>query len=911
MRVIRLARGAEGGIVEGASDLPAGALPEVQTEDRVTAAVEGWKPTASTRLRPPASSFSELRRERLLRRLDREPGVVTLVCGHAGAGKTSLLAAWATGAARDARLVAWYGLDRFDDDPARLWDGILAALRSTGGFPPTSYLHDLAASPHEVTGAFVDGVADAVAALGTPVSLVLDDVHVITDPEAVGSLAQLARRASEGFRLVLVSRNDPPIGLPRLRVEGRLRELRGEDLAFSTEETTAYLEGQGLDLPGTAIRTLQDRTEGWAAGVRIAALALVGSDDRCGLIERFGGDDHAVADYLVTEVLASLTEERRGFLLRTSICSLLRVDLARELSGREDAGALLDGLERDHVFTQRQGRTREVYRYHELFRTYLLAELRRVDPAVERELHRTAAVWHAAHGETLQAVEHLVRGRHVGDLSEVIGADGIGAILDGNAQTMAGLLETIEPRDRSVSAAALLGAAASLELGDLDAADRWLAGLDRTAVEVTGDPLVVALAATVAVWRARSTDRVEEALAGLEATSATATGVEAYDLLALHERGVARLYVGRYDEGVDDLGRAARLARVSGRDALQLSCRSFLAGALACQSQLLAGRAEAEAALELAQLRGWAGSQAVAHAHLLVGWSAFLQADRDLAAAHARLGVASLGPLVDPDVELGVRSLDLVVSADGDAGFEVFRAYHEAFERLAGAQMAPALLAYAVPEVVRVYLDVGERDRAQLVADRAGAALPDPGELALLRAMLLHDAGRIDAARAALGPIVRGEARCHVVTAAVHARCLAAELELRRGATTRAHELIVAAVELGADEELVRPFADRPAALGLLVSGRGRFGRREPFVERVLAARPPHASATGYVTDRLTPGELAVLRELPSLLSLREIAAARSVSVNTVKTHLRSIYRKLEVEGRREAVDIGRLRGLL
>ncbi len=837
--------------------------------------------------------------------------MATLVCGHAGAGKTSLLAAWVTAAARDGRLVAWYGLDRFDDDSSLLWDGILAALRSTGGFPPTSYLHDLVSSPHEVTGAFVDNVADAVVALGTPVWLVLDDVHLITDPEAIGSLARLARRTSDGFHLVLVSRNDPPIGLPRLRVEGRLRELRGEDLAFTTEETTAYLEGQGLDLPSSAVRTLQDRTEGWAAGVRIAALALVGSDDRCGLIERFGGDDHAVADYLVTEVLANLTEDRRGFLLRTSVCSLLRVDLARELSGREDAGTLLDALERDHVFTQRQGRTREVYRYHELFRTYLLAELHRVDPEAERHLHRTAAVWHAAHGETLQAVEHLVRGRHVGDLAEVIGADGIGALLDGNAQAMAGLLATIEPRHGPVSAAALLGAATSLELGDLDAADRWLAGLDPAAIEASGDPPLVALAATVAVWRARSTDRVEDALGRLEATSAGATGVEAYDLLALHERGVARLYVGRYGEAVDDLGRAARLARVTGRDALQLSCRSFRAGGLACRSQLVAGRAEAEAALELAQRRGWAGSQAVAHAHLLVGWSAFLQADRDLAATHAQLGVASLGPLVDPDVELGVRSLDLVVSADGDACFEALRAYHEAFERLAGAQMAPALLAYAVPEVVRVYLDVGERTRAQGVVDRASAALPDPGELALLRAMLLHDAGRFDAARAALAPVVRGEARCHVVTAAVHARCLAAELELRRGATTRAHEVIVAAVELAADEELVRPFVDRSAVLELLGAGRGRFGRREPFVERVLAARSPRASAAGHEADRLTPGELAVLRELPSLLSLREIAAARSVSVNTVKTHLRSIYRKLDVEGRREAVDIGRRRGLL
>jgi LuxR family transcriptional regulator, maltose regulon positive regulatory protein len=866
-------------------------------------------PTASTRLRPPSPSSSELPRERLLRWLDHDPTPVTLVCGHAGAGKTSLLATWATAATRDGRLVAWYALDRFDDDPALLWNGILAALRATDGFPPTSPLRDLVASPHQVAGAFVDAVVAAVEAIGTPVSLVLDDVHLLTTPAAVDSVARLARRTSTAFQLVLASRSDPPIGLARLRLEGRLRELRGEDLAFTDEETTAYLEGRGFDLPTSSIRTLQTRTEGWVAGVRIAALAIAGSEDRCGLIERFGGDDHAVADYLVSEVLAGLAEDRRRFLFRTSICSLLRVDLARELSGRDDAGALLDELERDHVLTRRQGRTREVYRYHELFRTYLLAELRRTEPAVEQGLHRLAAAWHARHGEPLQAIEHLIRGGHLADLADLVGADAVGALLDGHAKALDGLLATVPPTGRSVPAVALLGVATALELSDPDAADRWLAGVDVAGV-VEDDPLLGALAATVAVWRARATDRVEDALARMESTSATDTGVEEYDLLALHERGIARLYVGRYDEAVDDLDRAAALARLTGRDALQLSCLSFLAGAIACRSQLVTMRGPAEAAVELATRRGWAGSQAVAHAHLLIGWSAYLQADRDLAAEHARLALESLGPLVDPDVELGVRSLDLVVGADGDVSFEALRAYRGAFERLAGAQMAPALLAYAVPLVLRICLDVGERAWAQAVVEQVGASFPDPGEPALLRAMVLHDAGRLDAARTALTPIVRGAASCHVVTTDVWARLLAADIELRRGAPTPAHELLASAVELASDEEVVRPFLLFPSALELLAAGRGRFGRQDGFVERILEAAPPLTDA-GHEADRLTPGELAVLRELPSLLSLREIAAARAVSVNTVKTHLRSIYRKLGVEGRREAVEVGRRRGLL
>jgi LuxR family transcriptional regulator, maltose regulon positive regulatory protein len=871
--------------------------------------LEGPLPAASSRLRPPSPSAADLPRQRLLRWLDEDPAPVTLVCGHAGAGKTSLLAAWASDAMRDGRLVAWYALDRFDDDPVRLWDGILAALRATDGFPPTSPLRDLVASPHEVAGTFIDAVVHAVEELGRPVTLILDDVHLLTGPAAVDSVTRLARRTSTAFPLVLASRSDPPIGLARLRLEGRLRERRDEHLAFTLEETAAYLEGRGFDLPASSIRTLQTRAEGWAVGVRIAALAMAGSEDRCGLIERFGGDDHAIADYLVSEVLAGLAEDRRRFLLRTSVCSLLRVGLARELSGRDDAGVVLDELERDHVLTRRQGRTREVYRYHELFRTYLLAELRRTDPTVERELHRLAATWHAEHGEPLQAVEHLIRSGHLADLAEVVRADAFGALLDGQAQALHGLLATVPPTDRSVPAVALLGAATALELGDPATADRWLAVIDLAEL-AEHDPRLAALGATVAVWRARATDRVEDALTRMEATSATATGIEQYDLLALHERGVGRLYVGRYAEAAHDLERAAGLARLTGRDAFQLSCLSFLAGAIACQSRLVTMRGPAEAAVELAIRRGWAGSQAVAHAHLLVGWSAYLQAQGDLATEHARLAVASLGPLVDPDVELGVRSLDLVVGAEDGLSFDALRAYRGAFERLAGAQMAPALLAYAVPLVVRICLDVGERAWAQTITERFGATFPDPGEPALLRAMILHDAGRLDAARNALTPVVRGTARCHVLTTAVWGRLLAADIELRRGATTRAHDLVAAAVELASDEEVVRPFLLSPAVLELLSAGRGRFGRQEGFVDRILRTAPPRVP-TDLGLDRLTPGELAVLRELPSLLSLREIAAARAVSVNTVKTHLRSVYRKLEVDGRREAVEAARRRGLL
>ncbi|MBC7291744.1 MAG: LuxR family transcriptional regulator, partial [Actinotalea sp.] len=186
---------------------------------------------------------------------------------------------------------------------------------------------------------------------------------------------------------------------------------------------------------------------------------------------------------------------------------------------------------------------------------------------------------------------------------------------------------------------------------------------------------------------------------------------------------------------------------------------------------------------------------------------------------------------------------------------------------------------------------------------------PGAGETALLRAMLHHDAGSTDAARSELAAIERGQAPCHVTLTRVQAGVLGAEIEHRLGNAVRAHDRLMGALEAAEPEGLVRPFADRPVVGGLLRTGQGRFGRHEAFVRQVLARLPSEpAEADG---TRLTAAELAVLRELPSMLSLQEIADAHSVSVNTVKSHLRAVYRKLGVSGRRGAVEVGRRRGLL
>jgi LuxR family transcriptional regulator, maltose regulon positive regulatory protein len=865
--------------------------------------------TAPSRITAPVPAASECPRERLLDALLIDPSPVTLLCAPAGSGKTALLASWVRTSTQAA--IAWVSLDRHHNDPGLLWSDVLESFRRTGRFPTRARFHDLLAQHGEVAPAFVEALITEVAALGEPAWLVLDDVQVLRNPMVLDSLTLLIRRLCAGFHVVLASRVDPPLGLPRLRLDGRLREVRASDLAFTLDETAAFLKAQGVSLSETSRRVLQDRTEGWIAGTKIAVLAMQSGEHPEAFVERFGGDDHAVADYLVTEVLTSLPNDARDFLLRTSVCTEVDVGLAQYLTGRMDAATVLATLERDNIFTRRLGRGRTTYGYHELLRTFMAAELQRTDPEAERELHRSTATWYEHRGDFLHALEHLARAGAVDRFATLAEAHGVGAILDGRSHRLLGALALLDSRGRTEPIVVLLGAAAALALEDLDTADRWLLTVDLESLTTGPDRALAGLAASIGVARARYTARVDVALTRLEATDAGDTGDPDRDLYALIHRGVSRVYLGRYIDAVDDLKRAADFARTTGRHAVQVECLSFLAGTFGSQGALPEMREQAERAIALAEPRGWARSSALAHAYVLVAWSAYLRMETATAETNIALAIASLGHHIEPDVELAARSLEAVMAADGDAPFEAMQRYRKTFVRLVDAQMSPALLAYALPPLVRICLDLGERAWAHEFRDAAGSRSPNPGEPTLLRAILLHDTGHLDAARRELGSITQGEASCHLETTAVGAQLLSAEIESRLGHATRAHERLLDALQRAEPLELARPFLENEVIRTLLVSGQGRFGHHDAFVKRLTSVPLPAVIEQYHGASRLTAAELAVLRELPSLLSLQEIAKERSISVNTVKTHLRAVYSKLGVAGRRQAVETGRRRGLL
>ncbi|MDR0343134.1 MAG: hypothetical protein LBI49_08420, partial [Nocardiopsaceae bacterium] len=333
---------------------------------------------------------------------------LVLVCAPAGFGKTAMLADWA---GRGKLRVAWLSLDAGDNDPARFWRHVVAALdQACPGIAERAGPLLGTSAPASFEG-LVTALVNELAAhsAGDGVLLVLDDYHLIDAPPVHTPLMFLAEHLPPSLCLVLASRSDPPLPLARLRASGRLTELRANDLRFTTAEAAALLRvAIGADLPEPALAALAARTEGWAAGLQLAALSLRGRADVTGFVAAFGGSHRYVLDYLAQEVLDRQAEELRGFLLETSVLERLCGALCDAVTGRADGQAMLEQVERSGLFLVPLDEVRGWWRYHQLFADLLRARLLAERPGQVAALHRAAAAWCEEHGLADDAVRHAL-----------------------------------------------------------------------------------------------------------------------------------------------------------------------------------------------------------------------------------------------------------------------------------------------------------------------------------------------------------------------------------------------------------------------------------------------------------------------------------------------------------------------
>jgi LuxR family maltose regulon positive regulatory protein len=843
---------------------------------------------------------------------------VALVCAPAGYGKTMLLADWAhagTGSDRSDRSdrsdIAWVSLDRDDNDPKRLWTAVVAALAACPSVPPGSRLHAPWVWQPGAQPEFLAELTDAVQQLPRPIRLILDDVHELVDPVALHGLQTLLRNRPTGFQLVLSSRFDPPLSLPRLRLAGRLCELRADRLRFSPTETATLLERSGLRLTPAQVDALHERTGGWVAGLRLAAVALSRTTDRDAFLDQFSGNDSSVADYLVGEVLSALPDDIQKFLRVISISDPVPSGLAAQLSGREDAGSLLDRLAHHTSLLTATGQHRDTYRIQELLRTYLTADLQRQGPTRAAELHATAAHWWAGQDQPINALDHATRSRNPALLSELLHRFAMPLILTGDhgpvRRALAGMDTQATASDPWL---ALTGALTRLEAGDPSAAradlrhvrqcwpshDTAELAVLQAAVEQLAAPSETPSPTGVATDLSVATDLdALSAEPSLEALTRLARGTA---LLERDDRAGARAEV----EAALDLGRR------HGFDYLSMQCLVLL-GVIACTSgDVRTMLARSTEALTTATRHGWPGSTWSASATTMIAHAALLRADPPEAQRLAADGLTARPGLLTPPLRFalqvihGAATFDQGHQANGLA--ELQQARSELGDLHIGAEQAASA---AVLEF-RAALQLGHTTAARTVHGWLAERTHDNAELLVMRAWAESAAGRHEHARTLARPILAGTTPALLPHTLVDAWLLETTLAITADERPTARRALQTALALAEPLDALRPFVQAgPSVRELLVHQLGSFGTTETFAQRALAARAGDGNRHPTLSER----ELTVLGLLPSMLSLDEIATDLTVSVNTVKSHVRSIYTKLGVSSRRTAVLSAHESGLL
>jgi LuxR family transcriptional regulator, maltose regulon positive regulatory protein len=876
----------------------------------------------TSKLMAPVPRWRPLARRRLFGLLNEGvKGPLTLLAAPAGYGKTLLLTSWTT-ESRPPGPVAWVRVGPGDDQPPQFWAHVLAALRGAEVVPPDGLLAGL--SPQaEIGDGFLHALVAGLFELTGPVVLILDDLYEASGQAVTGQLRFLLRHAPSQLRLVVATRADPPLALHRLRVAGQLGEIREADLAFTLEEAGALLADHGVELSGEELELLWRRTEGWAAGLRLAALSMCGQDRPGRFVADLAGDDRAIAGYLVEEVLAAQPPELREFLLRTAVVDRLSGDLADALTGGSDGARVLARLEREHVFTSAAGPDRTWYRYHPLFAELLRAELRYEHPADLPGLHRRAAAWHAGDGQPVLAVRHALA---AGDVDQAAGllATGWAAMLaQGQAAVLAELVSRLPgERVRTTPELAVVAALSRLALGRLEEADAWLGLAAAAAPWLAPEAAAEAAMRLARLYRARLVGDVADAGPAARVPPAPAGDDDDQRTLAQALLGVAQLWSGQPEAAQASLEQARADAGRTGRQVVALGSTAHLALLEAVRGRLGRAAELGRAATEQARRVDWSASPQLAAAHLALAVAAYHR--DDLAAAAAALDRATRSVLAgDRPLRLAAAVLGAFMAAG--TGRDPAR---EALDRLDEATAAtggrpPRLLAAAARAGrARLLAATGDEEAALAALGPAGAGMAPVEALALARLQLAR--GDPAAAGRTVAPLLAGGAGrpapelplaigAHLVDA------LACQELADNAAAARAMRR---ALDLAAPEGYRRVFVEGGAPVRVLLAEHLHWDNTHhllvgSLLERLRAAAGqgglpaggPAAQATLVVP--LSEREQVVLRYLSSRLSAGEIADELYVSLNTVKTHIKSIYRKLDTNRRWDAVRRARQLQLL
>jgi LuxR family maltose regulon positive regulatory protein len=895
----------------------------------------------STKLRPSQARPNLVARPRLTQRLERERGrKLTLISAPAGFGKTTLLVEWLEGLAGEGGAVAWLSLDEADNDPARFLSYLVAALQTLEkriGEGVLSSLRTPGSPP--VAGALTGTLLNELASLAEEITLVLDDYHLIDSEHVHGIVSFLLERLPPNVHLVIASRIDPPLPLARLRARGQIAEINAAELSFAPEEAAAFLKDtMGLELSAEDIEALEGRTEGWIAGLQLAALSMRGRQDVSGFVKAFSGSHRDVLDFLTTEVLERQSKRVRSFLLETSILERLTGDLCDAVTGRDDGQEMLERLDRESLFVVALDDERRWYRYHHLFADFLHGLLKRERPERVKELHLRAASWYERNGWASEAVEHALAtgdaewaARLVEHHAQALFQRSEGVTVDRWLRALPAGLVRAWPRLSLARAiwALISGRADEVEplLTDAERAFATADQADESPVEVTARGLAN-VPGTVAMLRAelaRQRGDVEHTIHFAELARTHADEGDGYlRFFTSWNLAVAKQMQGRLGEAEDALAELAADPWATGLNRY-FAVRTYytLGQVQRARGRLSAALQTCEQGLELATEAGRPALPAAGVAHVGIAEVLYERNELDAALDQAMRSVELCRQIGYAQwLVTGLAALARIRQALGDqAG--ALEAIGEGERLVPNPETIVDIIFPVAVGRARLLLAQGKvEDAARWCAERGLGVEGEPSylrereHLVLARVLLARDES--DQAYMLLEGLSEEAEAAERAGSVIEILALQALALWDKTEKEGAVNALSRALSLAEPEGYVRTFVDEGSQMAVLLSKvlevqqRGRLDPPVPShylrkllaaIERgetLLAAGRPRSS--GRLPEPLSEREMEVLVLIATGKTNQNIASELFVAESTVKSHIKNIYHKLNVRSRTQAL---------
>ena len=878
------------------------------------------QPDSSDGPAAPAVRRGIVSRRELFERL-REAGRVVHLTAPAGSGKTILLRSW-IGEAGLAGSAAWVAIGPDQGDPQRFWVSVADALRHTTR--GAKLVKALTAAPNLDAWDVVERLLTDLGRLEDRIWLVIDDLHELRVDETLKQLELLMMRAPTSLRFVLAARHDLRLGLHRVRLEGELTEIRAADLRFGLADARALFEAAEVKLSDPALQMLVERTEGWVAGLRLAALSLRGHADPEHFAAEFSGTERTVADYLLAEVLERQPADVRQLLLRTSILERVCGPLADSLTGAAGSERILHQLEEANAFVFSVDPARSWFRYHRLLADLLQLELRRTEAGELGTLHRAAADWFAAHEYPLEAIRHFQAGDGWDQAARLLFENSLALQLDGQGATTRELLGRFPPRVAASSPELAMLTAADLVLrGSAEQAETQIGIAARATPSVAPDRrgrFEVSLAILRLILGNRTgnlpavIEEAERLLGPAEALGASHHGADD-DLraVALTSLGVAELWLHRVEAAERHLEEAVALAAHSQHPYLETSATAHWAMAARLRSLTLTVKRGLRA-VELAERHGWTEEPIMYPAYValgmaLVGQGRLDEGERWLEKAE-RLVRAEGEPTTVMTLHLARGILEVARGREREA-LAVFRAAERPAESIVTTH---TLAAQARALSLHALLRVGETKRVEDVLAGIDSGERDGGDMRTVVAALHLVRGDAQGATAALAPVIDGSVPITNRFRFADALMLDAIAKDAGGDAEGAHRTLEQVLDLAEPDGALVAFMLNPAP-ALLERHARRRTAHAALISEILNLLSGGTSASAQqrapMLEPLSQSETRILRYLPTNLSVPEIAEQTYLSANTVKTHMRHLYEKLGAHSRGEAVMRARALALL